>query len=203
MNLDTNTKVKVATGLRRGKKSVSTLFTGCKGENTDGGVTSAPDFVVYSLGIAGFVIAIAAFPLAAGGIVVDLCGSFLVVFAPYVVYQKRVLADLGTFRSLLNMLRGKINMFMEENDKLEANLKRLSSSVDELETIEADFSRLAGSNNVDRLVEVIKETKDTNAQIKVSACLLALLLHLLHFMHRIVCLTQSQCCTHRKRQNQQ
>jgi hypothetical protein len=190
MNLDTNTKVKVATGLRRGKKSVSTLFTGCKGENTDGGVTSAPDFVVYSLGIAGFVIAIAAFPLAAGGIVVDLCGSFLVVFAPYVVYQKRVLADLGTFRSLLNMLRGKINMFMEENDKLEANLKRLSSSVDELETIEADFSRLAGSNNVDRLVEVIKETKDTNAQIKVSACLLALLLHLLHFMHRIVCLTQ-------------
>jgi len=189
MQLDTNTKVKLATGIRRGKK----LFTGCKGENTDGGVTSAPDLAVYSLGLAGFVIAIAAFPLAAGGVVVDLCGSFLVVFAPYLVYQKRVLADFGTFRSLLNMLREKINMFMEENDKLEENLKRLSTSVDELEAIEADFSRLAGSNNIDRLVEVIKETKDTNEQIKVSVVWNLLALYCIHctIMHRIVCLTKN------------
>jgi competence protein ComGC len=169
MEVDTHTKVKIATGLRKGKKAVSGLFTGCKGENTDGGVTSAPDLVINTLGFAGFCIAIAAFPLAAGGVVVNIVGSFLVAFCPYVIYQKKVLQDLGSFRSLLNSLRGKINGFMLENDQLQANIQRLSSSVDDLESIEADFSKLTGSNNVDRLVEVIKETKHVNTQIRVSS----------------------------------
>lgn len=165
MEIDTNTKVKVATGVRKAKK----LFTGCKGENTDGGVTSAPDIAINTLGLAGFCIAIAAFPLASGGIVVDIIGSFLLAFCPYVIYQKKVLQGLKSFRSLLNQLRGKINELMAENDKLTENIERLKASVDDLETIESNFSRLAGSNNVDRLVEVIKETKDINAKIRVSS----------------------------------
>ena len=75
--------------------------------------------------------------------------------------------DLGSFRSLLNELRTQINHMIDENDKLSDNVKRLMGSVDELEKVEDELSSLVGANQIDRLVEVVKETKEINEKIKV------------------------------------
>lgn len=56
---------------------------------------------------------------------------------------------------------------IDENDKLSDNVKRLMGSVDELEKVEDELSSLVGANQIDRLVEVVKETKEINEKIKV------------------------------------
>uniref|UniRef100_A0A7S3Q177 Uncharacterized protein n=1 Tax=Chaetoceros debilis TaxID=122233 RepID=A0A7S3Q177_9STRA len=163
--LDTTTKVQIAQGLRKGKKSVIGCMEGFKGEKTDKGVTAAPAVIVGTIGIAALGLAVSSIVMS-GFLVVDVTGSFLCFFAPYMVYQKHVLRELGTFRSLLNSLRMKINGLIVENEKLTANVDRLRGSVDELETIEQDLSRLVDSNHVDELVDVIKRTKAANDQMK-------------------------------------
>lgn len=170
MALDARTQIKIATAARKGKRTVTNLFAGCKGENTDKNVTITPAVLVNLVGIGGLGIAVAAIVLSAGGLLLDICGSFLCFFAPYTIYQKHLLKDLGTFRALLNDLRRQVNEFMLENDALKENLKRLGENIDGLERVEENFSRLVKSNEVDRCVAIITETRQVNIKMKVRAC---------------------------------
>jgi len=61
--------------------------------------------------------------------IVDFAAILAAVFGTYVLYQKRVLAELGGFRSLHNLLREKINEFILENNKLSMNVEALKRSV--------------------------------------------------------------------------
>lgn len=84
MELDTNTKVQIAKASRKAKGCLD----GLKGEKTDEGVTKAPLVVVDLIGLGGLGIAIAAIILSPGGLLLDIVGSFLTFFAPYMIYQK-------------------------------------------------------------------------------------------------------------------
>jgi len=167
MALDTKAQIKLATAARKGKRTISTFFTGCKGVSTDKSVTIAPEVLIYLAGAGGLGIAITAIIVSAGGLLLDICGSFLCFFAPYTIYQKYLLRDLGTFRSLLNNLRRQVNDLMIENDALKANLRRLGENIDGLESVEEKFSRLVKANEVDRCVAIVKETKEVNEKMKV------------------------------------
>jgi hypothetical protein len=159
INVDTATKIQIANNVRKTRK----VFLGCcKGEKTDSGVTMAPTAIVDTIAIAAFGLAVLSIMMS-NLLVVEIAGGFLVFFAPYMVVQKRILAKLGTFRSLLNQLRMQVNEFMVQNDILSANVTRLHGSVNELELVEEELSALANTDNVDRLVYVVKETKRINA----------------------------------------
>jgi predicted nuclease with TOPRIM domain len=60
-----------------------------------------------------------------------------------------------------------INQMMIENDKLSANVKKLSGNVDDLEKVEGELSKIVDGNSIDHLVDVVKETKEINEKIKV------------------------------------
>ncbi len=56
---------------------------------------------------------------------------------------------------------------MLENNKLTANVDRLDGSVTELEQVENELASIANTDNVDRLVYVVSETKRINQKMKV------------------------------------
>lgn len=162
MELDTGQKVQLAKASHKAKG----YLDGLRGQKTDEGVTKAPDALVHLVGIGGTGVAIVVGIVSTGGLILDVVGFFLVFFAPYMMYQKHLLAELGSFRSLLNDLRLKINDMMHENDLLAANVKRLSGNVDELEKVENELSKIVGESSVDDLVNVAKEHKEVNEKIK-------------------------------------
>jgi len=137
----------------------------CKGAKSDKGVTGTPALIVDLVAVAGVVMAILSI-VSSDLFLADLAGGLLVVFCPYMAYQKRALSKLSTFREALNDLRAGVNEFMEQNNILSRNVTRLSNSVDELEQVESELGKLANTDNVDRLVEVVTETKKNNAEMK-------------------------------------
>jgi len=54
------------------------------------------------------------------------------------------------------------------NDSLTRNISDLKFSVHRLKEVEEKLSKVAYSSNVDRLVEIVKETKQVNREIKVN-----------------------------------
>jgi len=52
------------------------------------------------------------------------------------------------------------------NDSLTRNISDLKFSVHRLKEVEEKLSKVANSSNVDRLVEIVKETKQVNREIK-------------------------------------
>ena len=56
---------------------------------------------------------------------------------------------------------------MVQNDKLTKEINRLEGSVTELEQVEKELSLIANTENVDRLVYVVAETKRINEKMKV------------------------------------
>ena len=87
-------------------------------------------------------------------------------------YQKHILNGLGTFRSLHNGLRTKVNVLMDQNDILRSNVDKLEGSVNELEEVEKELSKIAKTDNVDRLIYVVSENKKVNEKLKVNQNLL-------------------------------
>ncbi len=99
---------------------------------------------------------------------IDITGAFLLFFAPYLAVQKRILNKLGTFRSLHNELRAKVNELMEHNDILTKNVDRLEGSVSELKEVEAELAKIAETDDVERLVNIVAENKIVNEKMKVN-----------------------------------
>ena len=98
---------------------------------------------------------------------IDITGGFLLAFAPYISFQKRIISDLGTFRELHNSLREKVNELMLENNQLTKNIDRLEGSVTELEKVEKELAKIANTSDVDRLVYIVQENKKINEKMKV------------------------------------
>lgn len=156
------TKIAVAKQYHEKKK----IFLGClKGPDTDKGVTETPVPLVDIAALIGFCVASFAM-VSSGAVLVDINGGMILLFSPYVVVQKRILKKLGTFRSLHNSLRNKVNELMVQNDKLTKEINRLEGSVTELEQVEKELSLIANTENVDRLVYVVAETKRINEKMK-------------------------------------
>uniref|UniRef100_A0A7S2S7B0 Uncharacterized protein n=1 Tax=Eucampia antarctica TaxID=49252 RepID=A0A7S2S7B0_9STRA len=147
-----------------GVKSPVSLIN-IKGEKSDQAFTKVGGkwVMVGAAGTAGLCLTTYALPSHA---LVDVSSLATTAFAPYVVYQKSELSELGSFREQQNALRETVNQITEENNKLKGNVDRLETSVDQLEEVEKNLSKLANTDNVDRLVSAVKETKKLNKEIK-------------------------------------
>lgn len=160
--MDFKTQVALANNARKGRK---VLLGCCKGEKSDKGVTGAPAPIIDIVAAAGFGIAVFAI-FTTGSLLVDITGGILLLFSPYLAYQKRIINDLGSFRDHHNRLREQVNEFIVQNNVLTRNVDRLEGSVSELEQVENELANIADTNNVDRLVYVVTETKRINAKMK-------------------------------------
>jgi len=141
------------------------ILTCCKGAKSDKGVTGTPALIVDIIALAGVVLAVLSI-VSSELTLAYIAGGLVIAFCPYMAYQKRALSKLSTFREALNDLRAGVNEFMNQNNTLSRNVTRLSNSVDELEQVESELGKLANTDNVDRLVEVVRETKKNNAEMK-------------------------------------
>lgn len=136
-----------------------------KGPTTDQGVARFPTFIIDVTALSGLALAILAI-ISSELFLADLLGGLLLCFCPYMSYQKRSLLKLETFREGLNELRSNVNEFMRENNVLTHEVNKMSKEVGKLEQVESDLRKIANSDNVDRLVEVVKETKETTEEMK-------------------------------------
>jgi hypothetical protein len=107
-------------------KDETTGETVVKGESTDAVVTSVALTPVAVVAAVGLVSGLVSFFMIAAQLV-DLASITLILFAPYVAYQKWQLASLGGMRGQQNRLRTSANKLSTENSKL-------TRSVDHLET---------------------------------------------------------------------
>lgn len=131
----------------------------------EAGVIQTPSLIIYLLGVCSISLAIGSIVLS-GLIVSDLAGVFVCMFAPYMMYQKALLRNLGTLREQINFLRNQINHFQAQNEFLKGNVSRLSGSVDDLEKAEKELSKLSKGNDVDRLVKTVKKKQMIDEQMK-------------------------------------
>jgi len=147
-----------------GAKSPASMIN-IKGENSDKAITKVDNKAVLigAVGVAGVCLATYAAPT---HVLSDVSSLATTAFTPYVVYQKSALAELGSFRQQQNELRNTVNGLAEENNKLTENVNQLGTSVDRLEIVEKNLSKLADTDNVDRLVEAVKKMKKINKEIK-------------------------------------
>lgn len=136
-----------------------------KALNCEAGVIKAPTSIVYLVGICSIGLAVGSIILS-GFIVSDLAGVFVCMFAPYMMYQKMLLRNLGTLREQINFLRNQINHFKTQNEFLTDNVNRLSGSVDDLEKVEKELSKLSKGNDIERLVKSVQKKRMIDEQMK-------------------------------------
>lgn len=133
--------------------------------SSEAGVIEAPSVIVYLLGVSSIGLAVGSI-LLSGFIVSDVAGVFVCIFAPYMMYQKALLRNLGTLRGQINFLRNQINHFATQNEYLKGNVNRLSGSVDDLEKVENELSKLSKGNEVETLVKMVQKKQAIDAQMK-------------------------------------
>jgi hypothetical protein len=131
----------------------------------EAGVIKAPTSIVYLLGICSIGLAVGSIILS-GFIVSDLAGVFVCMFAPYMMYQKTLLRNLGTLREQIHFLRNQINHFKTQNEFLTDNVDRLSGSVDDLEKVEKELSKMSKGNDIERLVKAVQKKQMIDEQMK-------------------------------------
>ena len=106
---------------------------------------------------------------ATSNVLVKTASACTFLFGPYAAYQQRKLASLGTLRAAQNDLRAQVNYLYAENERLQRSLGRLDVSVDQLESVERELTRISGGNqNLDRLVQISQEQAEINRRIKVQ-----------------------------------
>lgn len=137
----------------------------CKGPKSDAGVTRFPALSIDTAALVGLGLAIAAI-ISSELLLADITGGLLLCFCPYMAYQKRALVKLSGFRNQLNDMRENVNQFMRQNNELTHNVNELSTSVNDLENVESELAELANTDNIDRLTEVVTETKRINTEMK-------------------------------------
>jgi hypothetical protein len=132
------TQVAALTTLQATKRSLATIGsnpltrdeasgeTVVKGEQTDAIVTKVAMTPVVAVAAVGLVSGMVSFFMITAQLV-DLASITLMLFAPYVAYQKWQLASLGGLRGQQNRLRSSVNRLSTENGTL-------TRSVDHLET---------------------------------------------------------------------
>jgi hypothetical protein len=130
------TSVAALTTLQATKRSLATIGsnpltqhggeTVVKGEATDAIITHVALTPVAAVAVTGLVSGMVSFFMISVQLV-DIASLTLILFAPYVVYQKWQLALLGGLRGQQNRLRNSVNRLSTENGTL-------TRSIDDLET---------------------------------------------------------------------
>eukprot|EP00559_Dactyliosolen_fragilissimus_P006565 CAMPEP_0184863658 /NCGR_PEP_ID=MMETSP0580-20130426/12087_1 /TAXON_ID=1118495 /ORGANISM="Dactyliosolen fragilissimus" /LENGTH=246 /DNA_ID=CAMNT_0027362113 /DNA_START=131 /DNA_END=871 /DNA_ORIENTATION=- len=136
-----------------------------KGEQTDKAVSCKTCFVdiIALCAVTIGALAVFAYDL---NVIADIMGFSVVFFGPFAALQKRQIMDLGGLRTQINILMGKVDELAGQNRQLETSVNQLNVSTNRLDEIRHDLSKLANTDNVDRLMEVVKETKRINGEIK-------------------------------------
>ena len=126
--------------------------------------------------------AVMSFFVEMGGVLLDICGTIIIVYAPLAVYQTVLLKRYQSVRDYLNLLRRNVNRFRELNKDLEIKQKKLRVKVDEVRKINDRFSELtiAEKGDVEELTSVIEELKEINRKMKVR------LLRFFYLLHRLI-----------------
>mmetsp|Transcript_12637 Transcript_12637/g.18573 ORF Transcript_12637/g.18573 Transcript_12637/m.18573 type:complete len:267 (-) Transcript_12637:219-1019(-) len=138
-----------------------------EGEDTDEFHNKVQPSIMDLLGLGGLAASITTMVLTEGH-VVDAASYTTSVLAPYSIYQKHHLQKLGGMRGQQNMLRKHVNRLSSENEILEKNIDALTTQVDKLEGVEKTLEEIAkdGQSSVDRLVKIVKRTKEIQAAMK-------------------------------------
>jgi len=104
------------------------------------------------------------------GYLVDVASVMTMGLAPYCVYQKRELKELGGLRGQQNELRQHVNSLQVENNTLAASIDTLEVNVGKLEGVEAALTQIAKDANTDstRLVKIVTEMKGIQTKIKAN-----------------------------------
>ncbi|CAB9508087.1 expressed unknown protein [Seminavis robusta] len=173
-------QLKLALQLHAIKKSISNLGktpvskddrgqVHVDGEDTDEAVMAASPSIIH---------VIAAVAMISGAVTGYLYSWYLIEFAafclliisPVVAVQKVKLQLLGDIRGQHNGLRSKCNVLLTENDKLKGTVQEMKTQTDRLSQVEEGLSKIAEESNTEvaRLVEIVKETKTLQTQIKKS-----------------------------------
>jgi hypothetical protein len=96
-----------------------------KGEESDKWVLATKIGPLALVALVGLTVGFASWYIIESALV-DFSSIFVMMAAPAVIYQKRMLAKIGSFREHHNQLRNSIGTFKQENE-------RLSKTVDQLE----------------------------------------------------------------------
>jgi hypothetical protein len=140
------TQVKVLTTLQATKQSLATIGsnplikdedtgeTVVKGETTDAIVTNVAMVPVAAVAATGLISGMVSF-LTISAQLVDLASITLIMFAPYVAYQKWQLSSLGGLRGQQNRLRKSANRLSEQNGVLKRSMDHLEAQVKRYVTV--------------------------------------------------------------------
>jgi len=105
--------------------------------------------------------------MASTNILVKIASAGTFVFGPLAACQQRKLRNFGTLRNHQNQLRAEVNYLYQEQERLQRSLTRLDSNVMQIETMERELSRLAGSkHNINRLLDVVHQQEQVYDNIK-------------------------------------
>lgn len=89
------------------------------------------------------------------------------LFGPFAAFQRRKLRNLGALRKQQNQLRSEVNYLHQEKERLQRSLQRLDSNIVQIERMERELNRIAGSpHQVNRLLEVVYEQKKLHERMK-------------------------------------
>mmetsp|Transcript_11208 Transcript_11208/g.21356 ORF Transcript_11208/g.21356 Transcript_11208/m.21356 type:complete len:246 (-) Transcript_11208:184-921(-) len=87
-----------------------------------------------------------------------------------VIMQQFVLEDTGSMTAVQNKLRKNVNELQRQNNRYAAENTRLEGQVSELKVQEGRLEQITAEQgtNVQRLVSLVKDNKEINAQAKVA-----------------------------------
>jgi hypothetical protein len=115
-------------------RDADTGETVVKGEKTDGVVTNVAMIPVAAVTSIGLVSGMVSFFMISAQLV-DLASITLMIFAPYVAYQKWQLSSLGGLRGQQNRLRKSANRLSEQNGVLKRSMDHLEAQVKRYVTV--------------------------------------------------------------------
>ena len=135
-----------------------------KGASNDGWITRMPwGLVEGTCGAAFFVAGFAFFTLAAQ--LVDLASFSLLLLAPYALYQRRQLRELGSLRQVHNQMRSDVNELAHENEEMKERTTRLEQQIGTLETVESKLQAYTQNTSVPELVTLVHEHSTLQSEI--------------------------------------
>lgn len=143
-----------------GNRPMSLSEKATLGAGTIGAVVSIGTLTLLgmgSLGVSGAAMAATA-----------VAGSAAVVSAPQVIRNEPEIAQMDTFRDVINQMRTGVNTFGDENKKLGSSVDDLLEHVNALKEVENGLREVAEKQGVqlDELNELIAENKRINKELK-------------------------------------
>jgi hypothetical protein len=97
---------------------------------------------------------------------VMVASSLSVLLSFVILLQRRKLRRLGTLRHQNNEIRRHANYFRQERERLHRTLDRLDETVADLHSVPHELHRLTKNRNLDRMLQIVKEQKEIQEQMR-------------------------------------